>query len=86
MTVNVGEKVPIRYFKDEPEIVVQDDKDYPEWLSTIRIKRPSKLRLLSKLDSDGPLSIGPSDLKRTRRLLIRDGIHESNFEKRSSDL
>ena len=27
-------------------------------LSTIRIKRPSKLRLLSKLDSDGPLSIG----------------------------
>lgn len=84
--VNIGEKIPIRYVKDEAEIVANKDTLYPAWLSTITMKRPSRQQLLSKLDCEGPTSVGPTDLKRTRRLIIRDNIRESNFESKSSDL
>ena len=30
--LKVGDKIPLNYIKDEPDIVVKEDKEYPDWV------------------------------------------------------
>ena len=76
-----GDKVPIKYIKDEKDPFILTDTAYPDWLFSINVKRPTKLQLQTKIEKDGIQSLGPADMRRTRRLIIKDEIRRSNMEK-----
>lgn len=79
----VGDKVPIKFMKEEEDPALLKDEEYPEWLKTMTDKLPTKNQLLEKYyDKDVPYteSFTEFDIMRTKRLLTLEKIKEDNIE------
>jgi hypothetical protein len=74
----VGAKVPVNYITGEPAPVILEDKDYPEWLFNVGKKGITKNELIAIVEAGGVESLSIYQAKRLKRLLIKEGIKESN--------
>ncbi|RYG58619.1 hypothetical protein EON64_21130 [archaeon] len=60
--VKVGEAVPVSYLKDEKPPLIKEDKEYPEWLSSIgkKVGSPISSCIYPRRPSYAPCMMGPS--------------------------
>jgi hypothetical protein len=76
--VKVGDVVPVKYIKDEKDITIKEDSEYPEWLFSVALRRPSIAEISARIEKDSVNSLGPKDMRRLRGLLLREKIREGN--------
>lgn len=74
----VGDVVPVKYIKDEKDITIKEDSEYPEWLFSVALRRPSIAEVSARIEKDSVNSLGPKDMRRLRGLLLREKIREGD--------
>ena len=71
----VGDKVDITFKKDQPEVTILPDDEYPEWLWSIQ--QPTLKQLHKKMDENFE-EVTMDELKRVLKLERRNAIRDSN--------
>ena len=87
-SVEVGNEVPISFMKDEPNPVIKEDSEYPDWVFDIADKNKpknwSKAQLMKQIQEEGVDSLTPQQMKRAKRLITLESIKENNLASKGS--
>ena len=84
----VGDEIPISFMKDEPNPVIKEDSEYPDWLFTLADKEKpnnwSKAKLMKKIKEEGVESLTPQQMMRAKRLITLEKIKENNLSSKGN--
>ena len=69
---------------DGKDPIVQDNKEYPEWVYKLTEKLPTRNQLLQMIDGAGGVDadltvLGEDNLRRAKRLITLDQIKKNNI-------